>query len=103
VSDSKHDEAKPSELAAPEPDRLATEPDEPPVVARLIVEIRSDGTRTVARGALEDVLGGERVAIVARGTTPMALAASLAKSLFQAPMLARHTVKALLQGRKRKD
>jgi hypothetical protein len=103
VSDSKREATPSSELVASESDRLAPEPDEPPVVARLIVEIRSDGTRTVARGALEDVLGGERVAIVARGTTPMALAASLAKSLFQVPALARHTVKALLQGRKRKD
>jgi hypothetical protein len=96
-------EPAPTELAARASDRLAEEPEEPPVVARLIVEIRSDGTRTVARGALEDVASGERVAIVARGTTPMALAASLAKSLFAAPALARHTVKALLQGRRRRE
>ena len=37
--------------------------DEPPVVARLIVEIRSDGTRTIARGAIEDVASGQKTAI----------------------------------------
>jgi hypothetical protein len=67
----------------------------------MIVEIRSDGTRTVARGAIEDALNGESVAIEARGTTPMALAASLAKSMFSAPALARTAVRALLQGRRR--
>jgi hypothetical protein len=81
---------------------LAERPDEPPVVARMIVEIRSDGTRTIARGALEEVAGGERVAIEAHGSTPMALAASLAKTMFSAPMLARHAVKALLASRNKK-
>jgi hypothetical protein len=46
------------------------EADEPPVVARLVVEIRSDGTRTIARGAIEDAQRGERVAIEARGDSP---------------------------------
>ena len=75
---------------------LATEPDEPPVVARMIVEIRSDGTRTIARGALEDSASGERVAIEARGSTPAALAMSLARSMLSVPSLARQAVKALL-------
>ena len=83
-------------------DSLAREPDEPPVVARMIIEIRSDGTRTIARGAVEDSLTGERVAIEAKGTTPMALAASLAKSLFSVPALAKHAVRALLEGRAKK-
>jgi hypothetical protein len=55
---------------------------EPPVVARLVVEIRSDGSRTVARGAMEDLATGQRVAIEAKGTTPLALALELAKSMF---------------------
>ena len=59
-------------------DALAPEPEEPPVVARMIIEIRSDGTRTVARGAMEDARTGERVSVQAEGSTPMALAASLA-------------------------
>jgi hypothetical protein len=81
---------------------LSPEPDEPPVVARMMVEIRADGTRTIARGAIEDVVTGERVAIQAQGTTPLALAASLAKSLFSAPALAKHAVRALLESRFKK-
>ena len=81
---------------------LAPEPEEPPVVARMLIEIRSDGSQTIARGALEDVSTGERVAVEARGTTPIALAASLAKSIFSAPMLARHAVRALIESRLKK-
>lgn len=58
---------------------------EPPVVARLVVEIRSDGSRTIARGALEDAQRGERVAIEARGDSPMMLAIALARSLTRLP------------------
>jgi hypothetical protein len=54
---------------------------EPPVVARLVVEIRSDGRRTIARGALENAAAGEQVAIQADGTTPLALAMALVRSL----------------------
>lgn len=61
---------------------------EPPVVARLVVEIRSDGRTTVARGAMEDAQSGQKVAIRATGTTPLALALSLAKSIASAPWLA---------------
>lgn len=68
---------------------LANEPEEPPVVARFMVEIRSDGTRTIARGALDDVANGEKAAIEARGTTPAMLAASLLKSLVASPLLGR--------------
>jgi hypothetical protein len=85
-----------SVVRAPE-DRLAEKPGDPPVVARLIVEIRSDGSRTVARGALDDVAGGERVAVEARGTTPAALAASLIRSMFSAPLLARVIARRLLK------
>jgi len=87
------------DLAAETRTRLATKPDEPPVVARMVVEIRSDGRRTVARGALEDVSTGERVAVEAHGTTPMALAASLARTIFSAPVLARHAVRSLVRHR----
>lgn len=68
---------------------------EPPVLARLVVEIRSDGVRTVARGALEDILSGETVAIEARGTTPMSLALSLVESLVRVPSFARTAVSRL--------
>ncbi len=80
----------------PKTTTLAERPDEPPVVARMIVEIRSDGTRTIARGAIEEATTGERVAIEAHGSSPLSLARSLAKSMFSAPALARQAVKALL-------
>jgi hypothetical protein len=69
---------------------------EPPVVARLVVEIRSDGSLTIARGALEDATTGERTTIEARGTTPLALAASLARAMTEIPALVRRAVRALL-------
>ncbi len=63
--------------------------EELPVVARLVIEIRSDGSRTVARGALEQVTapGGsaERVAVEARGGSPAALALDLLRSVMSAP------------------
>jgi hypothetical protein len=74
---------------------------EPPVVARLVVEIRSDGVRTIARGAAEDRLAGERVAIEARGSSPLSLALSLARALLELPALARTTLAPLLPGRRR--
>lgn len=62
--------------------------DELPVVARLVVEVRSDGTRTIARGGLEDVTTGQRVTIDARGDSPARLAMALARSVFRLPGLA---------------
>jgi hypothetical protein len=60
-----------------------------PVVARIVVEIRSDGSRTLARGAMEDTASQTRVAIEASGATPLELALALAKSIMQAPWLPR--------------
>lgn len=74
--------------AAPEAETLVQE-EELPVVARLIVEVRSDGSRTVARGAMEDAASGTTAAIEARGTTPLELALTLAKSITSAPWFAR--------------
>ncbi len=77
--------------------------DELPVVARLVVEIRSDGSRTIARGAVEDAQRGERVAIEARGDSPLQLAIALARSLTQLPRLsARSAVRGLLGKRRDK-
>ncbi|HMJ12868.1 MAG TPA: hypothetical protein VK524_15710 [Polyangiaceae bacterium] len=98
-----HDDASDRPLPArADTDTLAPEPDEPPVVARMIVEIRADGSRTIARGAIEDVRTGQRTSVQAEGTTPMALAASLAKTLFSAPLLARQAARALLESRFKK-
>lgn len=74
---------------------------EPPVVARLVVEIRSDGSRTIARGAVEDVASGQRTTLEARGDSPIQLALALARVLTQLPRLgARSAVRGLL-GRRR--
>ena len=79
-----------------------THADEPPVVARLVVEIRSDGSRTIARGAIEDVQAGQKVALEAKGNSPLQLALALARSMFSAPSLARTATRALLKGRDKK-
>ena len=81
-------------------ERLAERPGEPPVVARLVVEIRSDGSHTIARGAMEDALSGQKVAVEASGTTPLALALSLAKSIVATPLLARQAFRALVSRRR---
>ena len=98
------DEKRPIARSATSMDKL---PDEPPVVARLVIEIRSDGSRTVARGALEDSTQGVRVGLEARGNTPMELAASLTRSMLDLPGIRtlqslRRRVRALLPGRKGK-
>ena len=75
---------------------------EPPVVARLVVEIRSDGSRTIARGALEDVATGQTAMIDASGTSPIQLAFALMKSITQLPKLsAKMAIRGLLSGRKK--
>jgi hypothetical protein len=87
---------------SPEEEALArAEDDELPVVARMVVEIRSDGRRTVARGALED-LEGQRVAVEARGSTPWNLARQLAGALWTMPRLPRPSLRSLLPGRRRR-
>ena len=79
---------------------LAERPGEPPIVARLVIEIRSDGSHTIARGAMEDALSGQKVAVEASGTTPLALALSLAKSIVATPVLARQAFRALVTRRR---
>jgi hypothetical protein len=86
-------------VAPPPP--LANQGPEPPVVARLMVEIRSDGSQTIARGALEEMTTGEKVAIEARGATPAQLAAQLARALVATPFLARAAMKAMLEPTKK--
>lgn len=82
-------------------DELAP-PDEdlPPVVARMVIEVRSDGSRTIARGGLEDLTTGKRVTVDARGSTPAALALALARQIFRVPAL--KTVRGLLGSGKKK-
>ncbi len=85
----------PDSLEKKEPEAVE-EKREPPVVARMVIEIRSDGTRTIARGAAEDVARGERVQIEASGATPLQLALSLVRSLKDVPVLARSFARGLL-------
>ena len=59
--------------------------DEPPVVAQLMIEIRADGSRTIARGALNDLRTGESAQVHAEGRTPGDLIMSLATSLLALP------------------
>jgi hypothetical protein len=73
--------------------------DEPPVVARLWVEIRSNGNLTVARGALENGQLDERTSLEVKGATPFHLTLSLVKALFQAPAFVRSFTQALLTQR----
>jgi hypothetical protein len=74
---------------------------DPPVVSRLIVEIRSDGSRTIARGAIEDVATGTRTTVEARGDSPIQLALALARALTQLPRLgARSAIRGLLGKRR---
>jgi hypothetical protein len=90
---------RPRDLAAGRPagDSLSERAGEPPVVARLVIEIRSDGSHTIARGAMEDAISGQKVAVEASGTTPLALALSLAKSIVATPLLARQAFRALVR------
>jgi hypothetical protein len=91
----------PTALRTEEKDPLADAPDLP-VVARLIVEIRSDGSRTLARGALEDAVTGERVQIEANGGSPAQLAASLAGSLLTTPFALGRYARAVVRQRLRR-
>jgi hypothetical protein len=72
-----------------------------PVVARMIVEIRSDGTRTLARGAVVDVASGQQVAVEIGAGSPWQLAKSLVGLLLSAPRRAGATMRALVGGRRR--
>jgi hypothetical protein len=74
---------------------------DPPVVARLVLEIRSDGTHTVARGMAEDVARGERVIVDAEGATPLQLVFSLLRSLADVPALGRSFASGLLGPRRK--
>ncbi len=58
---------------------------EPPVVAQLMIEIRSDGSHTIARGALHDLRSNESAHVHAEGKTPQQLIASLLGSLLSLP------------------
>lgn len=70
--------------------------EELPVVSRLVIEIRSDGTRTIARGAAEDPSG--QVGLEVRADSPAELVAALAKLMMQLPGMMKSSLRT---GRKR--
>ena len=80
----------------PPTEEIQVEPELPPVVARMVVEIRSDGTRTIARGAIEDKQNGESAALHVEAASPIALVRELSKSLLKTPVLAKEAVRGLL-------
>jgi hypothetical protein len=80
-------------------EHAVAEADELPVVARLVVEIRSDGTRTVARGAMSDVETGQAVAVELQSGSPWQMAQSLVKALLGMPKLVLKTRKAIARTR----
>jgi hypothetical protein len=67
--------------------------DELPVVARMVIEVRSDGTRTLARGAMEDLVTGQQVAIETPAMTPLELAAHLSRTVLAVQGLAAGAVR----------
>ena len=84
------DHGSPPDPLVPRPEGARAEleaTDEPPVAARLVIEIRTDGSRTVARGAIEDAILGERIAVKVEGRTPLELALALAKALVDVPFV----------------
>jgi hypothetical protein len=72
-----------------------------PVVARLIVEVRSDGRRTIARGLVEDLATGERTMVAASGDTQMALFSTLMRAAGGLTTLARRASRVLASRRER--
>jgi hypothetical protein len=92
------DEDTSDELAPREGAAIAPE-EELPVVARLVVEIRSDGTRTVARGAMFEAESGQKVAVELQSGSPWQMAQSLVKALLRMPKLVLKTRKAIARTR----
>ena len=54
----------------------------------MVVEIRSDGTKTMARGALEDLVTGQQVGIETEPMGILELSGQLTKSLLAIPGMA---------------
>jgi hypothetical protein len=78
-----------------------------PVVSRLMIEIRSDGSRTVVRGRMEDHSGDEPQAVQmeARAATPVELVKTLTRALVDVmrggPASLGTVIRGLLPGRRR--
>lgn len=64
-----------------DPQGVLANSEELPVVARMVVEIRSDGIKTVARGAFEDFQTGQQVGIETDPLAAAKLAQAFTKSI----------------------
>jgi hypothetical protein len=74
-------EVPPTDAIAPVAAGAPAPVDELPIVARLAIEIRSDGTRTVARGAMQDAASGQDVRIEVTAGTLLELGLQLGAQL----------------------
>ncbi|RMG17419.1 MAG: hypothetical protein D6731_04225 [Planctomycetota bacterium] len=76
------------------------------MVARMVIEVRSDGLRTRARGALEDLVSEQTVAVELPAMTPGQLGAevgaALGRLLGGSPGLGRAALGALVPERLRR-
>lgn len=70
-----------AELSELDPAGALAHAEELPVVARMVVEIRSDGIKTVARGAFEDFQTGQQVGIETDPLAAAKLAQAFTKSI----------------------
>lgn len=85
----------------PQEQRPLAPEEELPVVARLAVELRSDGRRIIATGALEDLALGQRVALKIKGASLLDFSAALVRALLGVPTFAAGTARRLLSGNKK--
>ena len=83
-----------------DPERALRVEEELPVVMRMVIEVRSDGVKTMARGAVEDVINDHKVAIELPAMSPLQLSAALSetigKTLLDTPGLAKAALKSLV-------
>lgn len=87
---------------APAEAPLEAEAELPPVVLRMVIEIRSDGTRTIARGAIEDQRLGERVQIKIDNFSPLLLGKEITRALLSVPSIAKRAARTMLLPRGRR-
>jgi hypothetical protein len=77
-------------------ERSSTDQPRPPVIARIVVEVRSDGTKTRSYGVLEDLRHGHQSQIVMPGPWP-GVAVALLRNLLTASAMARQVLGAVLR------
>jgi hypothetical protein len=84
-------------VAAEPIDIQPSTPGLPPVVARVVVELRSDGTRTVACASVQNAFLGQGVSVQAESRAPIKLALALLRTAERLPFLGPKVAKLLLK------